>query len=42
MISIKVYGEDEEEDETSENYKNFERKNAITGDHPPKISNEEK
>ena len=42
MISIKVYGENEEEDETTENYKNFDRKNAITGGHPPEISNEDK
>jgi hypothetical protein len=42
MISIKVYGENEEEDENIENYKSFERKNAISRVLSPEISNEEK
>jgi hypothetical protein len=42
MISIKVYGENSEEEGNSENYKNFEKKNAITVGLPPEISNEEK
>jgi hypothetical protein len=42
MISIKVYGEDEGEDEMAGNYKNFERKKSIAGGLLPEIINEEK
>lgn len=41
MISIKVYGENEDEDEKIENYKSFKRKNAISRVLSPEISNEE-